>query len=55
MRIGGGVALLIIAAILLGYDLWWGMLLLPVAALLFYSACRFPRAIRATTVSTDAK
>jgi hypothetical protein len=55
MRIGGGVSLLIIAAILLGYNVWWGVLLLPLAALLIYSAYRFPRAILATTVSTDAK
>lgn len=55
LRVAGGIALLIFAAILLGYDIWWGVLLAPVAAGVFYTAYRFPRAIRATTNSTDSK
>jgi hypothetical protein len=55
IRIGGGVSLLIVAAILIGYDVWWGVLLVPVAALSFYAAYRFPRAISARMNSTDAK
>ena len=55
IRIGGDVSLLIVAAILIGYDVWWGVLLVPVAALFFYAAYRFPRAIRARTNSTDAR
>jgi hypothetical protein len=54
-RIAAGVSLLIVAAILIGYDVWWGALLVPVAAVAFYAAYRFPRAIRARTKSTDAK
>jgi hypothetical protein len=54
MRVFGGFCLLILAGILLGYDVWWGVLLVPVAALLFYTAYRLPRAIRATN-STCAK
>jgi hypothetical protein len=55
LRIGGGVSLLIVAVILLGYDAWWGLLLVPVAAVCFYAAYRNPQAIRATTKPTDAK
>jgi hypothetical protein len=55
IRIGGGVSLLIVAAILIGYDVWWGVLLVPLAAASFYAAYRFPRAIGARTNSTDAK
>ncbi len=55
VRAGGGVTLLIVSIILLGYDVWWGVLLVPVAALALYAAYRNPRAIRATTNSTDAK
>ena len=43
-RMVGGVSLLC-AAILTGYDVWWGVLLVPVAAVAFYAAYRFPRAI----------
>jgi hypothetical protein len=33
---------LIVAAILIGYDVWWAVLLVPVAALAFYASYRFP-------------
>jgi hypothetical protein len=57
MRIGVGVWLLVLAAILYGYDRggWWRVLLVPIAALLFYIAYRLPRAIGARRSSTDAK
>jgi hypothetical protein len=55
MRIGGGIALLIIAAILLSYDVWWGVLLLPAAAVCFYAAYLNPRAIRAAKQRDAAK
>jgi hypothetical protein len=57
MRVGVGVWLLILTAILYGYDRggWWRALLAPTAALLFYIAYRLPRAISARTNSTDAK
>jgi hypothetical protein len=47
--------LLIVAAILIGYDVWWGVRLVPVAAFSFYAAYCFPQAIGARTNSTDAK
>jgi hypothetical protein len=55
IRVAVGVWLLILAAILYGYDRggWWRVLLLPAAALLFYIAYRLPRAIRARTASTE--
>jgi hypothetical protein len=51
VRVGVGVWLLILTAILYGYDRggWWGALLIPAAALLFYAAYRLPRAISART------
>jgi len=57
MRVGVGVWLLILAAILYGYDRggWWRVLLVPTAAVLFCIAYRLPRAISARTNSTDAK
>jgi uncharacterized protein (DUF58 family) len=57
VRVGVGVWLLILTAIVYGYGRggWWGALLVPAAALLFYAAYRFPRAISARTNSTDAK
>ena len=55
IRIAGGISLLIVVAVLIGYDVWWGVLLVPVAAVSFYAAYRFPRAIGATANSTDAK
>jgi hypothetical protein len=57
MRVGVGVWLLILTAILYGYDRggWWRVLLAPTAALLFYIAYRLPRAISARTNSTDAR
>jgi hypothetical protein len=55
MRIGGGIALLIIAAILLSYDVWWGVLLVPVAAVCFYAAYLNPGAIRAAKKRDAAK
>jgi hypothetical protein len=57
VRIGVGVWLLVLTAILYGYDRggWWGVLLLPAAALHFYLAYRVPRAIRATANSTHAR
>jgi hypothetical protein len=57
VRIGVGVWLLILTAILYGYDRggWWRVLLLPTAAVLFYVAYRLPRAIRARTKSADAR
>jgi hypothetical protein len=58
VRIGVGIWLLVLAAILYGYDRggWWRALLAPTSALLFYVAYRLPRAISARTNSTiDAK
>lgn len=43
VRIVSGVWLLVLTAVLYGYDvgsLWWGVLLVPAAALHFYVACR---------------
>jgi hypothetical protein len=56
MRIGVGVWLLVLAAILYGYDRgdWWRVLLAPTAVLLFYIAYRLPRAITARRSSADA-
>lgn len=56
VRVGVGVWLLILTAILYGYDRggWWGALLIPAAALLFYVAYRLPRAISARTNARDA-
>jgi hypothetical protein len=56
IRVGVGVWLLILTAILYGYDRggWWRVLLAPTAALFFYIAYRLPRAISARTNSTDA-
>ena len=47
MRVGVGVWLLILTAILYGYDRggWWRVLLIPTAALLFYTSYRLPRAV----------
>ncbi len=55
VRIGVGVWLLILTAVLYGYGRggWWGLLLVPAAALHFYLAYRVPRAISARTNSTD--
>ena len=49
VRIAAGVWLLVLAVILYGYGRggWWGVLLVPTAALLFYLAYRLPRAISA--------
>jgi peptidoglycan/LPS O-acetylase OafA/YrhL len=57
VRAAAGVWLLILTAILYGYHrgAWWGLLLLPAAALLFAVAFLLPRAISARTQSTDAK
>jgi hypothetical protein len=57
VRVGVGVWLLILTAIVYGSDRsdWWGLLLIPAAALHFYLAYRLPRAISARTNSTDAK
>jgi hypothetical protein len=56
VRIGVGIWLLVLAAILYGYDRggWWRVLLIPTAALLLYVAYRLPRAISARRSSTDA-
>jgi hypothetical protein len=56
VRIAVGVWLLILTAVLYGYGQsgWWGLLLVPAAALHFYLAYRVPRAISARTNSTDA-
>jgi uncharacterized protein (DUF58 family) len=56
VRIGAGVWLLVLTAILYGYGRggWWGVLLVPTAALLFYVAYRLPRAISARKISTEA-
>ena len=53
VRIGVGVWLLVLTAILYGSGRggWWGVLLVPTAALLFYVAYRLPRAISARTNS----
>ncbi len=55
LRVGAGVWLLILTAILYGYDRggWWRPLLLPAAAGHVHFACRL-RAISARTNSTDA-
>ena len=57
VRVGVGVWLLILTAILYGYGVgsWWGVLLMPAAALCFYLAYREPRAISARKISTHAK
>ena len=54
MRAAVGVWLLVLTAILYGSDRsgWWGLLLVPAAALHFYIAYRLPRAISARTNST---
>jgi hypothetical protein len=56
VRIGAGVWLLVLTAILYGYGRggWWVALLVPTAALLFYVAYRVPRAISARKISTEA-
>jgi hypothetical protein len=56
VRIGAGVWLLVLTVILYGYGRggWWGALLVPTAAVLFYLTYRLPRAIRASRNSTDA-
>ena len=56
VRIGIGVWLLILTAVLYGYGQsgWWGLLLVPAAALHFHFAYRVPRAISARTNSRDA-
>ena len=56
VRIGVGVWLLILTVVLYGYGQsgWWGLLLVPAAALHFYLAYRVPRAISARTNTTDA-
>jgi hypothetical protein len=55
VRVAVGVWLLIVTAIMYGYGVggWWGMLLLPAAALLFYLAYREPQAIRARAASRE--
>jgi hypothetical protein len=57
MRVGVGVWLLLLTAILYTYDRggWWRVLLAPTAALLFYIAYRLPRAISARTNALEAK
>jgi hypothetical protein len=57
IRIGIGVWLLILTAILYGYDRGgrWRALLIPTAAVLFYAAYRLRRTISARTNSRDAK
>jgi hypothetical protein len=54
IRVGVGVWLLVLAAILYGYDRggWLRVLLVPTAALLFHIAYRLPRAISARRSST---
>jgi hypothetical protein len=58
VRIGAGVWLLVLTAILYGYGYsrggWWGVLLVPTATVLFYVAYRPPRAISARKISKDA-
>jgi hypothetical protein len=55
-RFAGGVCLLVLAAILLGYDTggWWPAVLIALASLEFYTAYRLPRTIRAMQASRDA-
>jgi hypothetical protein len=55
VRIGVGVWLLILTAVMYGYGHggWWGALLVPAAALHFYLAYRVPRAIGARTDLRD--
>jgi hypothetical protein len=53
LPIGGGVVQLALGAILVGYGVWWGLLVLPVAALTFYTAYRLPRAISAVNGSIE--
>lgn len=57
VRTGVGVWLLILTAILYGSGRsdWWGLLLVPAAAVHFLVAYRLPRAIDARTHSTDTK
>jgi hypothetical protein len=50
-----GVSLLIVAAILICYDVWWGVLLVPVAAVTLYAAYCFPRAIRVARTNSNPR
>ena len=56
VRVGVGVWLLIMTAILYGSGRgsWWGVLLVPGAAVSFYLAYRLPRVISARKNSADA-
>jgi hypothetical protein len=56
VRFATGVWLLVLTAILYGFGRggWWGVVLVPTAALLFHIAYRLPRAISARKLSTDA-
>ena len=56
VRIGVGAWLLFLTAILYsrGPGGWWGVLLVPAAALNFYLAYRVPRAIRGSASARDA-
>ena len=56
VRVGVGVWLLILTAILYGYGRggWWGALLVPGAAVSFYLAYRLPREISARKNLRDA-
>jgi hypothetical protein len=55
VRVAVGAWLLTLTAILYGYNRggWWGVLLVPAAAVCFYFAYREPRAIRARKISTE--
>jgi hypothetical protein len=58
LRVAGGVWLLILAALLFGFDRggWWlAALLLLAAAADFYCAYRLPRAIEAGRRTKDAR
>jgi hypothetical protein len=57
LRVAIGVWLLILTAILYGYDRggWWGALLIPAAALHFYVAYRLHRLPRAAGANPGAK
>ncbi len=58
LRSAGGVVLLALAAILVGYRVggwWWPTLLVAMAALEFYTAYRLPPAVAASKASMNAR
>jgi hypothetical protein len=50
-----GVALLVVTVIVLGDGAWWKVLLVPVAALAFYAADRFPPSVQCHNHEFDGR